>query len=100
MKRPYLGLGNRRRPLVIAGDLKADVMNPASWRRSAAVPFAGIPPEILNAKFGAFPSQYLEPNVIAAAGKLRVLATVKPKRQTTANLSAVFDLEDDGTNST
>lgn len=91
-----LTFGPKRGPCVIAGDLSKDVMDPHSWRISKAVPLAGIPPQLTNPKFAEFPDQYLEPNVIVVQGKVRVLATVKPKRQSTASVAAVLDVTDDG----
>lgn len=91
-----LSLGKNRGPRLIAGDLTGDPMNPAAWRLSNPVPFPGIPDQMVNAKFAALSSQYLEPNVIEVQGKIRVLCTVKPKRQSTAGLAAWFDFEDKG----
>lgn len=91
-----LALGSKRGPRVIAGDLTGDPMNPSAWRLSNAVPFPGVPEAMTNPKFDKLTSQYLEPNVIDVRGQLRVLATVKPKRQSTAGLAAVFDFEDKG----
>jgi hypothetical protein len=91
-----LSLGSKRGPLVFSGDLSGDVMNPEAWRCSEPVPFPGVPDALTNEKFKALPSQYLEPNVIDVQGRLRVLACVKPKRQSTAGVAAVFDVDDDG----
>jgi hypothetical protein len=91
-----LSLGNKREPRAIAGDLLQDPMNPAAWRISEAVPFPGFPSALTHPKFAHQSSQYLEPNVIEVGGQLRVLATVKPNRQSTAGLCAVLDLADDG----
>jgi len=91
-----LSLGVKRGPRAIVGDLSGDVMNPSAWRMSEPVPFPGVPEALTNPKFAELPSQYLEPNVINVRGHLRVLATVKPKRQSTAGLCAVLDLNDDG----
>lgn len=91
-----LSLGAKRGPRVVAGDLSADVMNPSSWRMSDAVPFPGVPDALTNPKFAELPSQYLEPNVLNVRGQLRVLMTVKPKRQSTAGLCAVLDVDDAG----
>lgn len=91
-----LALGNKRGPRIIAGDLSGDPMNPAAWRLSNPVPFPGVPEAMTNRKFDSLSSQYLEPNVIDVQGTLRVLATVKPRRQSTAGLCAVFDFEDKG----
>jgi hypothetical protein len=93
-----LSLGNKRGPCVVAGDLSGDFMDLKAWRLSKPVAFSGVPDAMTNPKFDQLTSQYLEPNVIEVAGRLRVLATVKPKRQSTAGLAAVFDIEDDGTN--
>ena len=87
---------SKRGPRAVVGDLSADLMNPSAWRMSEPVPFPGVPDAVTNPKFAALPSQYLEPNVINVRGQLRVLATVKPKRQSTAGLCAVLDLNDDG----
>lgn len=91
-----LSLGKLRGPRVIAGDLSGDPMNPGAWRMSEPVPFPGVPEAMTNPKFAELPSQYLEPNVIEVRGKLRVLMTVKPKRQSTAGLCAILDFEDKG----
>ncbi|MCX7009007.1 MAG: sialidase family protein [Kiritimatiellaeota bacterium] len=84
------------RATVVAGDLSADPMDPRAWRMSNPVPFPGVPDALTNPEFAALTSQYLEPNVIEVRGQLRVLATVKPKRQSTAGLCAVLDLNDAG----
>ncbi len=91
-----LSLGKNRGPRLIAGDLTGDPMSPAAWRLSNPVPFPGVPDQLTNAKFASLSSQYLEPNVIEVQGKMRVLATVKPKRQSTTGLAALFDFEDNG----
>ena len=91
-----LALGKLRGPRIIAGDLSGDPMNPKAWRMSAPVPFPGVPEAMTNPQFDKLTSQYLEPNVIDVRGKLRVLMTVKPKRQSTSGLCAVLDFEDKG----
>lgn len=85
-----------RGPRIIAGDLSGDPMSSAAWRLSNVVDFPGVPDQLTNPKYAELSSQYLEPNVIEVHGKLRVMATVKPKRQSTAGLAAVFDFEDKG----
>lgn len=92
-----LSLGSKRGPRAVVGDLSGDPMNPGAWRMSEPVPFPGVPEALTNPKFASLSSQYLEPNVLNVLGKLRVLATVKPRRQSTAGLCAMFDLRDDGT---
>lgn len=86
----------RRGSCVVAGDLTRDLMDPAAWRISNTVPLKPIPRELVAPKYAANNNGdlYLEPNVIEVAGKLRVLATVKPSRQTSANLGVVMDLTD------
>lgn len=91
-----LSLGKNRGPCLIAGDLSKDAMDPMAWRISKPVPFPGEPKLLIPPKFAAETNQYLEPNVIEFDGKLRVLSTVKIKRQTLAGLCAVFDATDDG----
>jgi hypothetical protein len=91
-----LSLGSKRGPRAIAGDLSADLMDPGAWRMSAPVPFPGVPEALTDPKLAGLSSQYLEPNVLNVRGHLRVLATVKPGRQSTAGLCAVLDLNDDG----
>jgi len=91
-----LSLGAKRGPRAVAGDLSADLMDPRAWRMSEPVPFPGVPDALTNPKLAALTSQYLEPNVLNVRGRLRVLATVKPKRQSTAGLCAVLDLDDGG----
>lgn len=91
-----LALGSKRGPRLVAGDLSGEVLDPKSWRISEAVKFPGAPPEMFDAKFATQSDQYLEPNVIEVNGRLRVLSTVKIKRQTTGNVCAVLDATDDG----
>jgi hypothetical protein len=91
-----LALGSKRGPRVIAGDLSGEVMHPSAWRLSETVPFTGVQEAMTNPQFDKLSSQYLEPNVIEVRGKLRVMMTVKPKRQSTAGLAAVLDFEDKG----
>jgi len=92
-----LSLGeNERGPCVIVGDLSVDPMDPAAWRKSNSVPYQGVPDQLINPAFADRPSRYLEPNVLNVAGRLRVVATVKPKRQSTTGLCAVLDVQDDG----
>lgn len=85
-----------RGPRIVAGDLSHDPMDPRSWRLSNPVPFPGLPESLTSAKFADRTSQYLEPNVIDVHGQLRVLMTVKAKRQSTTGLAAVLDVNDDG----
>ena len=89
-----LSFGNKRGPTVICGDLRADLMNPASWRRSATVPLPDVPNSLTDPKFAEYPNQYLEPNVTSVNGHLRVLAVLKTKHQATGNLCAVLDVTD------
>lgn len=91
-----LSFGKNRGPRVVAGNLSADLMDPQSWRISECVQFPGMPKELTAPKFAQESNQYLEPNVVNIQGRIRVLATVKPHRQTTAGLAAVLDLNDDG----
>lgn len=91
-----LALGSKRGPRLVAGDLSGEALDPKSWRISEPVKFPGAPKEMFDAKFAKQSDQYLEPNVIEVNGHLRVLSTVKIKRQTTGNVCAVLDASDDG----
>jgi hypothetical protein len=86
----------RRGPLVVCGDLSRDPMDRGAWRLSDPVPFPGVPEALGHPAFAGERCQYLEPNVIDVYGRMRVLATVKPWRQSTTGLCAVLDLDDDG----
>lgn len=88
-----LSLGKKRGPRLVAGDLSAP-MSPQSWRISEPLPFPGAPDALWNPKFAGQSDQWLEPNVVEVNGQLRVLMTVKLKRQATANLGAVLDATD------
>ncbi len=92
-----LALGSKRGPRLVAGDLSGDVLSPSAWRISEPVKFPGAPEAMFSPKFATQSDQYLEPNVIEVNGRLRVLSTVKIKRQTTGNVCAVLDAKDDGT---
>lgn len=91
-----LSFGQRRGPRVVAGDLSGDPLDPGAWRLSNAVPFPGLPQSLVHPKFGAPAGMYLEPNVLNVRGQLRVLAAVKPNRQSTTGLCAVLDVRDEG----
>lgn len=90
-----LSYGKKRGPKVVAGDLKSDLMSTSNWRASNTIPFPGISDELINANFSGKVRRYLEPNVININGTLRVLARAVAAQQTTTNLAAVLDLEDD-----
>lgn len=92
------GNGPERVHRVIAGDLSANLMDPKSWRISNGVPFSGIPPLLSNPAYANLDDRHLEPNLIDLRGKLRVISSMKPDRQATANLVALFDVEDNGKN--
>jgi hypothetical protein len=92
-----------RSPRAIAGDLSADLTDPASWRMSNFVPFPGMPNEWLRDDYDPeelgiwnMPDHWLEANVVEVGGRLRLLATVKSQWQTLSNLCGICDLEDDG----
>lgn len=91
---PNVPPGARRAPRAIAGDLARGPMDPKSWRMSNPVPFPGMADNLGNAKFDEKGSHYLEPNVIDVQGRLRMLATVKLRGQTTANLCALLELSE------
>ncbi|MEK3722630.1 hypothetical protein [Paenibacillus sp. FSL H8-0034] len=89
-------LGAGRAPRVVSGDLTRDPMDPASWRMSNPVPFPGNTEALVNVRFEEPYDHYLEPNVIDVNGQIRMLVTVKLRKQSTANVCAVLDVSDEG----
>lgn len=75
----------RRRPTCAFAERARHASEGAVFERSLTAP-----------KLSELKSQYLEPNVLNVRGQLRLLLTVKPRRQSTAGLCAVLDLDDDG----
>lgn len=94
-----LGMTDRG-PRIVRGDLTGDIMAAASWRLSNPVAFPGVPDALTHPQFAASSSQYLEPNVVEVQGRIRVLTTVKPKRQTTTGLAGILDLAEQGSDLT
>jgi hypothetical protein len=92
-----LSLGKNRGPRLIAGNLSSSPMDPAAWRISEPVAFPGVPTMMTLPEHDQLTSQYLEPNVIEVAGKLRVLCAVKFKRQAVTGINGLLDATDDGT---
>jgi len=76
-------------------DLAKGVANPEAWRIGPSVEMP-IPRELDPGLFPGKSMRCLEGNVIEVNGRLRVLARACIDRYATANLAAVFDLEDDG----
>ena len=91
-----LSLGGKRGPVAVIGDLSGDPLQARAWRLSNPVPFPGMPEQMISRPLRGLGSRYLEPNVIDVYGQLRILATVKAARQSSAGVCAVLDLEDDG----
>jgi hypothetical protein len=89
-----LSFGKLRGPRLVAGDLSRDPMQPEAWRVTEAVKFPGAPAAMWDARYENFTDQYLEPNVIEVNGRIRVLLTVKIRRQTSASVCAVLDAAD------
>lgn len=88
-----------RRTVVVAADLTQDLLDPASWRISNALPFPGVPPQLVRdgkVKHGL----WLEPNVVAVNDSIQVISTVKlfgEDGSQTPGLAALGEVEDDGT---
>jgi hypothetical protein len=80
---------------VVAGKLSRDLMDPAAWRISPAVPFPGAVPELCR-DGRCRKSRWLEPNVIQVGERLRVISRVEMDAMATANICGVCDLSDDG----
>lgn len=98
---------NHRSPRAIAGDLRGDLMDAASWRISNFVPFPGLPDTLLRDDYDPrskrvwnMPDHWLESNIVEVGGRLRLIATVKSQWQTLSNICGVCDVDDDGTDLT
>lgn len=85
----------------VACDLNLGIMNPKAWRTSATITLPSIPNEIVRGFqegdwLSKWPGGYalLEPNVVEVGGKMMALARVVIDEYATANLCAVFDIED------
>jgi len=92
--------------LAAAADRSKDLLDPAAWRISNVVSRASAPKEVVRGLnppgSERWPWQWandvwLEPNVVCVNGHLRVLLRAVIDEYATANLCAVCDLTDDGT---
>ncbi|MBI1368754.1 MAG: hypothetical protein GC162_08900 [Planctomycetes bacterium] len=92
------GSTSHRSPRAVVCDLAADPMNAASWRMSNLIPFPGMTEAWQNTSITVkgWTDHWLESNIIKVGDRLRMTATVKIRSQTTSNIAAVFDLDDDG----
>ena len=89
-----------------AADLSKDLMTPDAWRISNGVKMPKVPDTLRSNLYppskGIWPVQWggdvwLEPNVVNVNGHLRVLLRCIIDEYATANICAVCDLTDDGT---
>ncbi len=90
-----------RGPCVVIGDLSRDLMDEKSWRMTNPVPAPGIPQMLrdpfdttgwsdVNLKIHKF-GKYLEPNVMDAGGRIRVLCCVRK-----TGICGVLDVTENG----
>ena len=95
--RLYLCAGETGQTMAVAAcELGKGVLSPQAWRISDQVEMP-IPREVDRGLFPGPAMRCAEGNVILVKDRLRVLARACIDRYATANLAAVFDLEDDGT---
>ncbi len=102
----YLGLGmqNKKgewnnegsRSMAIAGDLTKDLCDPKAWRTSKPLTYPGTP-DLLNRDLYDDEDHHLEPNLVQYKDQLYVYWRVRIDDQGTAGITAICDLEDDGT---
>ncbi len=83
------------RCVVVAGDLRKDLLQPSAWRLSNDLVYPGTPPSLKVGLFGR-EDHWLEPNTINVKGRIRVLLRPRIDRYATSSLAAVCDLDDDG----
>ncbi|MBC8868355.1 MAG: exo-alpha-sialidase [Planctomycetes bacterium] len=87
--------------VVVAADLNKDLLNPASWRISNEVAYPGTPPALTQGLFRdprikKANDGWLEGNIIERNGRLFVLPRVRMQFQTTANMTALLEVANDG----
>ncbi|MBI4026314.1 MAG: exo-alpha-sialidase [Verrucomicrobia bacterium] len=94
--RLYLAVGENCQTMGVAVcDLAKGLLNPQAWRITDQVEMP-IPKELNPGLFPGPAMRCLEGNIILIKDRLRVLARAVIDRYGTANLAAVFDLEDNG----
>ena len=84
---------------VMAGDLKRDLLDPASWRASPQERFPGAPPGLNTRSYPADTGTedcWIEGNIISVQGQLRNLLRVHLCGRATVGMNAICDLDDDG----
>lgn len=79
--------------VVLAADLRRDLLQASSWRRSEPLRYPGTP-NSLRAGLSDRPDHWLEPNVGNDRGRLHVVARCRIDHQATANLAAICDVDD------
>ncbi len=88
------------RAVVVAGDLKSNLMDPASWRISPYLTYPGTP-EGLSADLFPFRDEnpdggdhWLEPNIVNVNGRIRVIIRLRIDGMATSHMCAVCDVDD------
>ena len=100
--RPADAISSGWTSVVVAGDLGADLLDPASWRISNAVSYPGTPESLTrglhvqDARIKKGKEGWLEGNVVEKDGRLLILLRTRMQAQTTANLTSVCEVTDDG----
>ncbi|WP_127583290.1 sialidase family protein [Paenibacillus koleovorans] len=93
--RLYWAVSERCRKLaVVSCELEKGALDPEAWRVSDTEEMP-IPPELNPGLFQGPSMRCLEGNVIQIGSRLRVMARAVIDRQGTANMAAVFDLQDE-----
>ncbi len=93
---------SRWKSLVIAGDLRQDLLAPSAWRMSNHVGFPGVPDVLSQRRYQASSADkvvedcFIEGNIIDARGQMRVLLRTIIDGHTTGGIASVCQLEDDG----
>jgi len=85
---------------VVAGDLAADLLDPAAWRISPTLRFPGTPRPLNSRAYPAEPNNtedcWIEGNVISVQGQLRTMLRVHLQGRATVGMAAICNLDDDG----
>jgi arylsulfatase A-like enzyme len=102
MHEPLDEITNNWASVVVAGDLSKDLLDRGTWRRSNEVPFPGVPPQLTRGlyvhddRIQKGRDGWLEGNVVEKDDRLHVLLRTRFQTQSTANMTSICEITDDG----
>lgn len=93
---PTLAGGGWNSTVVVAGELAGDLLDPAAWRISNALPYPGTPPQLIPGGGESPGDHWLEGNAVNVNGRLRVLMRCRVNGYNPPSILGLCDLDDDG----